>query len=353
MFHTERHEDKPLIWWYENRGHIDLEPDYQRRSVWGKKDGPFLIDSILNGYDIPKIYVADFRGANSGLNVAKKMYAIIDGKQRLEAVFGFFDGKFALADDFTYEPDPSLRLAGLTYAELRSRYPSAARDVEEYLPQVMSVVTDSETKIAGLFVRLNRGVFALSGAEIRNAMPGIVPILTRDVAKHPFFTSKIRFSIVRYQDRNAATKLLLTEFQNGYASVKKTDLNAFAESVAAEEGPATKPYREAAKRTLSVLDAMAEAFDDGDDLLTAAGIVPVYYWFIRSHPRAKGHTIRAFLGDFEAGRKANDDLAEKRARGVDQELLRYAKQRRSPNDQAALQFLHDVLERHWQEWRAD
>ena len=217
----------------------------------------------------------------------------------------------------------------------------------------MSVVSDSETKIAGLFVRLNRGVVGLCGAEIRNAMPGIVPILTRDVAKHPFFTSRRRFSIVRYQDRNAATKLLLLESRGGYVSVKKTDLDAFAESVQAERGPATKPFREAAERTLGVLDAMAQVFEDDDDLLTAAGIVPVYYWFIRSHARAKGHTIRAFLGDFEAERKANDHLAEKQGRGVDQELLRYAKQRRSPNDQAALQFLHDVLECHWQKWRGD
>jgi uncharacterized protein with ParB-like and HNH nuclease domain len=60
-----------------------MDPPYQRRGrLWSLTDKAYLIDSILNGYDIPKFYVADFTWGKSALNRRKLPYAIIDGKQR-------------------------------------------------------------------------------------------------------------------------------------------------------------------------------------------------------------------------------------------------------------------------------
>ena len=61
-------------------------------------DKAYLIDSIINGFDVPKLYLADFQLGDSSLNVSKLPYAIIDGKQRLEAIFDFFDGTLVLND---------------------------------------------------------------------------------------------------------------------------------------------------------------------------------------------------------------------------------------------------------------
>src|SRR5579883_632280 len=108
-----------LSWWRSRRREIDLAPPYQRRGkLWSKTDKAYLIDSILNGYDIPKFYVADFTWGRSGLNKKKLPYAIIDGKQRFEAIFDFYDGNVALNDDFLYLPNRSLSLAGLGYKDL-------------------------------------------------------------------------------------------------------------------------------------------------------------------------------------------------------------------------------------------
>ena len=115
-------------------------------------------------------------------------------------------------------------LRGLHYSELRSRYPAVCRLFDDYELTVMSVITDEERKIPDLFVRLNKNSQSLTGAEVRNAMPGIVPIFTRRLAEHPFFQSKISFYARRYQDRNAATKLLLVEHEGKLVSVKKEDL---------------------------------------------------------------------------------------------------------------------------------
>src|ERR1039458_1493184 len=60
----------------------------------------YLIDSILNGFDVPKLYVADFTYSDSALNRLRLPYAIIDGKQRFEAIFDFFEGRITLNSDF-------------------------------------------------------------------------------------------------------------------------------------------------------------------------------------------------------------------------------------------------------------
>ena len=65
-------EIKTLSWWHNRRNTIDMNPPYQRRGgLWSQTDKAYLIDSILNGYDIPKIYVADFTWGSSALNKKK------------------------------------------------------------------------------------------------------------------------------------------------------------------------------------------------------------------------------------------------------------------------------------------
>ena len=68
MFKVQAHEKRTIGWWYQKREKIDFEPPYQRKgNLWGDKDKAYLIDSILNEYDIPKIYLTDFTILNTGL----------------------------------------------------------------------------------------------------------------------------------------------------------------------------------------------------------------------------------------------------------------------------------------------
>src|SRR4051794_37446650 len=90
-FKVGQMEAHTLTWWRNRVAKIDMDPPYQRRGrLWSDADKAYLIDSILNGFDVPKVYIADFTWGDSPLNAEKLPYAIIDGKQRLEAVFDFF-----------------------------------------------------------------------------------------------------------------------------------------------------------------------------------------------------------------------------------------------------------------------
>lgn len=67
---------------YQN-GHLNLEPGFQRQSVWVERDRAKLIDSILRNYPLPAIFLYK-REENGHL-----VFDVIDGKQRLESIFKF------------------------------------------------------------------------------------------------------------------------------------------------------------------------------------------------------------------------------------------------------------------------
>jgi hypothetical protein len=320
-----------LSWWRSRRGEIDMDPTYQRRGrLWSLADKAYLIDSILNGYDIPKLYLADFTWGSSALNKRKLPYAIIDGKQRFEAIFDFYDGKVSLNDDFTYLANKKLSLAGLGYKDLIDRYPQVAESFDQYNLMVMAVVASSEDPIDELFVRLNRSK-PLTGAEIRNAMRGPAPGIIRRISRHDFFQVCARFQMNRAQDQNAAAKLLLFEYGDDLAETKKTRLDQFVRD-------ASRPPKDrlelAGRKTVDVLDRMEEIFLPRDILLSSAGQVPVFYWFVRSRGESDDQFIREFLVKFERDRRNNRALVESNPldRKIDRELVEYDQFNRNTND---------------------
>jgi Protein of unknown function DUF262 len=348
MISVVRHEDRPLLWWYANRSSIDMQPSYQRSSgIWRTAQKKRLIDSILNGYDIPKIYLADFSYGDSRLNSRELRYAVIDGKQRFECIFDFFEDAFPLENSFIYLPDPRLELGGAKYASIRRSYPEVAKRLENFALTVMSVFAEEEGRINELFIRLNQGK-PLTGAEIRNAMGGAAADAIRSVAGSEFLRSYVSFDKRRGQDRNLAAKLLLIEYQGRLVDVKKTHLDRFVEQALYAEAP-DESYSAARRRVEEELDHMEHAFMNRDPLLRSAGPIVIYYWLIRSVDLQLRGYVRDFLVDFEARRKGG--LMKQRVPSnlpsLDQDVQRYETLNRSTNDAKSLQGRFEILFRHF------
>lgn len=348
MFDVSTFDPKTLSWWFDERENIDFDPPYQRRgSIWSDLDRQFLIDSILNGYDVPKVYIADFTFGNSQLNNKGKQYAVIDGKQRLSAIFDFFDGRLELANDFVWSKEPNLRLSGLSYKDLLSNYPKVASKFANYSLTVMRVITDEEPRINELFVRLNKGK-ALTGAELRNAMGGLVPDYIRSISNHPFFTKKIAFSSNRRQSDNVAAKLLLLEFRGVAVDTKKVHLDRLVKDGIQAEAKAAE-FEEAKNRVLGHLTTMANIFNEKDPLLRTQGPVTVYYWLVRQLEASRTSRLREFLVAFNAlrvsARKQKDVMPD-----ANQALLRYDLLDRSTNDQGSIEGRTNILARTFDGW---
>ncbi|MGD0547873.1 MAG: DUF262 domain-containing protein, partial [Terracidiphilus sp.] len=106
--------DSTVMMVYLDRDHVLLNPPYQREGeVWSLYKKQLLIDSLINGFDIPKLYFHEYDKARR-LDGKLIKYAIVDGKQRLSAIWQFMDGEFRLSKEIEYLKDPTIKLKGLS-----------------------------------------------------------------------------------------------------------------------------------------------------------------------------------------------------------------------------------------------
>ena len=342
MFKVQQFENHSLTWWNRERSNIDISPIYQRKGgLWSSHAKAFLIDSIINEFDVPKIYIADFTFGFNHLNVVRKPYAIIDGKQRFEAIYDFFDGKVQLNSDFIYLRDPKLSLANLTFRKLAQYHPEIAAKFTDFTLSVVSVITDEEGRINDLFVRLNRTSLALSGAEVRNAMIGVVPDYFRSIAEHPFFTTNVKFNTMRGQDKNTAAKLLLIEHRGEFVDTKKKQLDDFVDG---GNDLYISCIESTSGRVIKVLDQMEEIFLKPDPLLNSPASLVLYYWLIRNNTSSQNNSLRGYLLEFERERRANRQVARESPQDANTTLLLYDTLNRSPDDQQSLNRRYNTLQ---------
>ena len=344
FFKIQSLDAKTLTYWKARRDKIDFDPSYQRKGKrWSTSDKQYLIDSILNGFDVPKFYMADFTWGSSPLNEKKKTYAVIDGKQRFEAIFDFFDDKFSLSPTFSLLSDPTLDLAKKKYSELKKNFPDVAEVFDTFNPVVIGVVTDDIKFVEELFVRLNKNK-PLSGAEIRNAMSSPVSQMVRTVSAHRFFTSNVKFSTNKGQDLNCAAKIFMFEALDGLQETKKSSLDKFV----LDSGIEHKKAENALPILLETLDDLAELFQFHDPLLGSEGPIPVYYWLARNANEAHAPYIRDFLEDFQTIISSDDDTKSKVISAAD--VLAYKTASRSINDKSSHETRYNILASAFKKW---
>lgn len=296
---------KAVAW----RSAIADDPPYQRESsVWSLDKQQLFVDSLLNGYDVPKIYLHDLRGRHP-----TQVYAVVDGRQRLTTIWRFLSDAFPLADDFRIEPANVADLpagtrhpqAGQRFSQLDSRWQKALR--RTYLAVVL-IQDATEEDIEELFSRLNNGE-PLNAAEKRNAMGGAIPEIVRDVAGHEFFTDRLRLANDRYQHLELASRLLLVEHADPSGVGPLPDLRSRALDAFVRENRRLGAVERAAlrERVERALTAMAAVFVHADPLIGRQSFATLYYIFVRTIAREgtfDPSRLRAFLERFQHARLA-------------------------------------------------
>lgn len=314
-----------------------LDPPYQRQSdVWPLEKRQFLIDSLLNGFDIPKIYLHEFYPSKMVKGHEYK-YAVIDGKQRLSTIWSFRNSDFPLLDDFVYIRDESVSLAGLNFSQIRENYPVIADRFNGTTLPVVTIQTKEIELIEEMFSRLNEGV-PLNAAEKRNTFGGPAPIAIRNLAKHKFFTKKLPFPNRRYRHLDLAAKFLFfADHNNEPWDSKKNYLDKFVRKC--REDDDTARVSAAQDSATDVLDTMAGIFAPKDDLLRSIGMITIYYLLF-----AKRQDVsRTQLVGFEAEREENRQKAERDINEASYELLEFDRYTQSPNDSVAMKYRLKVL----------
>lgn len=282
VFRTFPMQNSAILRLNAEKERINVAPDYQRKGeVWTLEKRQLLIDSILNDYDIPKLYFHLLS------NIQRKEqgnfdYSIIDGRQRIETIWSFANDEFPLSDEFIYLDDQSIKASGLTYSELGLSYPKLKIRFDSFTLPITCIETEDIELIEEMFSRLNEAV-PLNATEKRNAIGGPMAEYIRELSNHSFFSKRVKFSDNRYQHREVVTKLLFIEFsilfQHKIIDTKKPYLDNMVKQY--KEGEINK-LNEIEKNTLKVIDQMDKKFEDNDNLLRTQSVVPIYYLVLRT-----------------------------------------------------------------------
>lgn len=336
---------------------VQLDPPYQRESdVWRTETQAVLIDSIINGLDVPKLYfeeITEKRRSPSGLEYE---YAVIDGKQRLGSILAFADNQLRLADDFYFFENDDVNAAGMTLRELDEHYPEVADRFWAFELPIVVVRANSGDLVEEMFQRLNAST-SLNAAEKRNSIDSPTRTAVNNLAMHELLTNRSPIRSARYKYRELAAKFLAIEHQLD----KKGKLENTKAATLLELFRATRPDKNSitsaemdgyADRADETLSAMALTFEENDPLLRSIGTVVVYYIAFRSN-RFASRASREKLQAFEDARRAAaqmSDMDPQYAVRRNVRLRDYNVLVQSTNDGSALARRAQILESFIEHW---
>lgn len=168
LFHVQETGIKAVYDWYR-QGLLKVDRKYQRKLVWELEDKRALVDTILNGYPLPLIMLV-------GNDSNKASKTVMDGLQRLEAIFAFIENKYSIDYKGIKGYFNLDCLSGCwdkldIYAGLCQKDPVLDRDLcNEFLSYYLpTMFISEEMNIEEAFKRLNSTGHKLSSQSLRQA----------------------------------------------------------------------------------------------------------------------------------------------------------------------------------------
>jgi hypothetical protein len=255
---------------------LAVNPEYQRGEVWDAAQKKRLTDSIFRRYPIPLIYLHHIKTEVAGMK--REDLEIIDGQQRLNALYEFREGAFRLFDPV--KDDREARFPTFLKAV---PCPWGGRSFEglseslraQFLATELAVVkieTENANEARDLFIRLQAGL-PLNPQEKRDAWPGgFTDFILRlggkpGIARYPghdFFRKLVGGKGIRGEIRQLAAQIAMLFFAKRETGGERlTDINARAIDDFYYRHLDFDGASEGASRLIGVLDRLTQILGEG------------------------------------------------------------------------------------------
>jgi hypothetical protein len=185
-------------------------------------------------------------------------YEVVDGQQRLTAIYEFFGNELAL---------PSVSVAqfgGPYYKDLKSKFSDAFDDFEIDYDEIEDA-TESELK--QFFQRLQEGL-PLTSSEKLNSVHSKLRDFCKSVAKHDFFKKSVVVPNTRFAHFDIIGKAAVIEIEGIQTGLRYDDIKPVFEAQSTFSATSA-----VAKRIRAALDFLATAFSTTDPLLKNRTVV--------------------------------------------------------------------------------
>jgi Protein of unknown function DUF262 len=228
-------------------GSLKPDPSFQRRKVWKDEDKIYFLQTVLDGYPFPEIYIATDT-TKLDLNTGVGLDYIVDGQQRTTTLYEYFTAS------------PTLKLGnGITaYKDLSDQEKT---DFLEYKIAIRNLGSVPLDIIKDVFQRINSTSYNLNNIELHNAQyDGAFMQLGLRMSEHRFFDDHRVFNnsdikrmldveyiliivstlLSNYFTSNADVGDFLEEFNNKFPDGKKIEAGllrviSFLESLGLDE----------------------------------------------------------------------------------------------------------------------
>lgn len=236
------------------RRELIVNPEYQRGSgLWPTGPSSYFIDTILEGYPFPKIYMHEFMDRASR-NIRRE---IVDGQQRIRTIVRFYNGEFALQGE--------TKFSGMRFDDLDEE----TQDRFVTYPVSVDVIRNASiAEILQMFRRMNAYTLPLNEAEKRHSsfqgqfkwfINQLADDLNEFFVEYKAFTNR---QIVRMADAELLTDCVLA-IERGVVSTSPSDLRALYKKYD-EAFPAGQEYIEKLRSTfefiIEELDAVRSSY---------------------------------------------------------------------------------------------
>lgn len=243
LFNTRNYSIRDFEEW-NSRDELLLQPKFQRRDVWSPKARSYLMDTIIRGKPIPKIYMRQ----DVNPKTRRAVREIVDGQQRLRTVLTF------LKDGFKISRSHHETLGGKFFSGLDT---ATQRDIlkYEFVVDLLQDMPDSE--VFNVFARLNTYPEKLRAQELRNSQwfgdfKSCVYLLAEEFT--PCFIGTKRFTeqtILRMAEAEFISDLILAMQDGIQAGSKGIRDNAYEKYD--DQFPSRKTHEKRFRETMDII----------------------------------------------------------------------------------------------------
>ncbi|MGV3527842.1 MAG: DUF262 domain-containing protein [Flavisolibacter sp.] len=157
-FDSRTYSVNDFLEWNEKK-QLQLSPKFQRKAVWSEDAKSYLMDTIIRGKPIPKIFIRQTLNVENRQSIRE----VVDGQQRLRTILSFIN------DGFAINKKHNEKYGGYFFSQLNNIDPDIQSAILNYEISVDLLVNLPDREILDIFSRLNSYAVVLNEQEKINA----------------------------------------------------------------------------------------------------------------------------------------------------------------------------------------
>jgi hypothetical protein len=175
---------------WNDKKQLQLSPKFQRKAVWSDDAKSFLMDTIIRGKPIPKIFIRQTINVENRQSIRE----VVDGQQRLRTILSFIN------DGFFISKKHNEKFGGYYFSQLNNIDPDIQSTILNYEISVDLLVNLPDREILDIFSRLNSYAVLLNEQEKINANHFSEFKILVDTLSHKYNDFWLESKLLTYQN---------------------------------------------------------------------------------------------------------------------------------------------------------